>query len=42
MGLRLKGGSGQDKELIIFEEAPPHAKIIPPKEEQPVATQYFA
>jgi hypothetical protein len=41
MGLRFKEPGCQDKYLFIFEEAPKNAKIIPPKEEQPVATQYF-
>jgi diadenosine tetraphosphatase ApaH/serine/threonine PP2A family protein phosphatase len=41
MGLRLKD-DGPDKKIITFSDAPLNAKIIPPEEEKPVATQYFS
>jgi diadenosine tetraphosphatase ApaH/serine/threonine PP2A family protein phosphatase len=41
MAFRVQGYPNE-KHLIQFEEAPPEAKIIPPPEERPIATQYFS
>jgi hypothetical protein len=41
MALRLPNEKDH-KKLVIFEQCPAYARIEPPEQEKPVATQYFS